>query len=63
MCHGGYVAAAFDEVLGLAQDLGGQSGMTGTLTIKYRRPTPLHADPHVPGSPRPRGGPQDLHNR
>lgn len=41
-CHGGYVAAAFDDVLGLAQDLAGQSGMTGTLTIRYRRPTPLH---------------------
>ncbi|HVT77612.1 MAG TPA: PaaI family thioesterase [Acidimicrobiales bacterium] len=42
--HGGYVLAAFDEVLGLAQDLGGQPGMTGTLTTKFRRPTPLHTD-------------------
>src|SRR5205085_11352034 len=42
--HGGYVLAAFDEVLGLAQDLGGHPGMTGTLTIKYRKPTPIHAD-------------------
>lgn len=42
--HGGYVAAAFDEVLGMAQSLGGTPGMTGTLTIRYRRPTPLHAD-------------------
>jgi acyl-coenzyme A thioesterase PaaI-like protein len=41
-CHGGHVAAAFDDVLGLAQDLSGQSGMTGTLTVRYRRPTPLH---------------------
>jgi acyl-coenzyme A thioesterase PaaI-like protein len=41
-CHGGHIAAAFDEVLGLAQDLAGQSGMTGTLTIRYRRPTPLN---------------------
>jgi acyl-coenzyme A thioesterase PaaI-like protein len=40
--HGGYVAAAFDEVLGFAQALGGAPGMTGTLTIRYRRPTPLH---------------------
>jgi len=40
--HGGYVAAMFDEVLGLAQDLGGNPGMTGTLFIRYRRPTPLH---------------------
>ncbi len=42
--HGGYVAAAFDEVLGLAQDLGGHPGLTGTLTIKYRKPTPIHTD-------------------
>jgi acyl-coenzyme A thioesterase PaaI-like protein len=42
--HGGYVAAAFDEVLGMAQSLGGNPGMTGTLTIRYRRPTPLHTD-------------------
>lgn len=42
--HGGYVACAFDEVLGLTQSIGGTPGMTGTLTIKYRRPTPLHTD-------------------
>jgi acyl-coenzyme A thioesterase PaaI-like protein len=42
--HGGYVLAAFDEVLGLAQDLGGQPGMTGTLTTKFRKPTPLRKD-------------------
>jgi acyl-coenzyme A thioesterase PaaI-like protein len=42
--HGGYVLAAFDELLGLAQDLGGQPGMTGTLTTKFRKPTPLHKD-------------------
>ncbi|MEY2397937.1 MAG: hypothetical protein QOJ00_1111 [Actinomycetota bacterium] len=47
--HGGYVAAAFDEVLGLAQDLGGHPGMTGTLTIKYRKPTPIHTDLHFVG--------------
>lgn len=40
--HGGYLAAAFDEVLGAAQSLGGRPGMTGTLTIRYRSPTPLH---------------------
>src|SRR5437899_8819373 len=39
--HGGFVAAAFDEVLGMAQSLTGNPGMTGTLTIRYRRPTPL----------------------
>jgi acyl-coenzyme A thioesterase PaaI-like protein len=42
--HGGVVAATFDEVLGMTQSLSGQPGMTGTLTVRYRRPTPLHAD-------------------
>jgi len=40
--HGGFVAAAFDEVLGFAQSLPGRPGMTGRLTIAYRSPTPLH---------------------
>ncbi len=39
--HGGYLAAAFDEVLGMAQSLTGNPGMTGTLTVRYRWPTPL----------------------
>jgi acyl-coenzyme A thioesterase PaaI-like protein len=39
--HGGFVAAAFDEVLGFVQSTTGNPGMTGTLTIRYRRPTPL----------------------
>jgi acyl-coenzyme A thioesterase PaaI-like protein len=42
--HGGYIAGAFDEVLGATQTLSGQAGMTGTLTIRYRSPTPLHAE-------------------
>ena len=41
--HGGFIAAAFDEVLGLVQALTGQPGMTGRLEVKYRNPTPLHA--------------------
>jgi len=40
--HGGFVAAAFDEVLGYVQSLSGAPGMTGTLTVRYRQPTPLH---------------------
>ena len=40
--HGGFVAAGFDEVLGFAQSLSGQPGMTGRLTVSYRSPTPLH---------------------
>ncbi|HZN14908.1 MAG TPA: PaaI family thioesterase [Acidimicrobiales bacterium] len=48
--HGGHIAAAFDEVLGMAQSLGGQPGMTGTLTIRYRKPTPLHTDLRIEAS-------------
>ena len=39
--HGGYVAAAFDEVLGSTQSLSGSPGMTARLTVNYRKPTPL----------------------
>lgn len=39
--HGGFVAAAFDEVMGATQALTGNPGMTGTLTIRYESPTPL----------------------
>lgn len=42
--HGGFIAAAFDEVLGFVQSLGGSPGMTGTLSVKYLSPTPLHID-------------------
>ncbi|MGH9302431.1 MAG: PaaI family thioesterase, partial [Acidimicrobiales bacterium] len=42
--HGGFLAAAFDEVLGMTQSMSGRPGMTGTLSIRYRRPTPLHHD-------------------
>jgi acyl-coenzyme A thioesterase PaaI-like protein len=42
--HGGFVAAAFDEVLGYVQSLGGTPGMTARLTVHYRRPTPLHTE-------------------
>jgi acyl-coenzyme A thioesterase PaaI-like protein len=43
--HGGFVAAAFDEVLGSTQSLGGgRPGMTGRLTVHYRSPTPLREE-------------------
>jgi len=42
--HGGFVAAAFDEMLGFAQSVTGNPGMTGTLRIRYRAPTPLHTE-------------------
>jgi hypothetical protein len=39
--HGGFVAAAFDDLLGVAQMTSGSAGYTGTFTIKMIRPTPL----------------------
>lgn len=39
--HGGFIAAYFDEVLGMAQSLSGNPGMTVNLTVDYRAPTPL----------------------
>jgi acyl-CoA thioesterase FadM len=44
------LAAAFDELLGMTQSLSGQPGMTGTLTVRYRRPTPLHHDLRFEGT-------------
>jgi hypothetical protein len=41
--HGGVIAEVFDEMLGISNLLVGQGAMTGTLTIRYRRPTPLLA--------------------
>ena len=59
--HGGYVAAAFDEVLGSTQSLSGSPGMTGRLTVNYRSPTPLETELRFVGLARARRGPQDLH--
>jgi acyl-coenzyme A thioesterase PaaI-like protein len=42
--HGGIIALAFDELLGIANITSGNPGMTGTLTVKYRRPTPLYRE-------------------
>jgi hypothetical protein len=39
--HGGAIAALFDELLGACNIIADRAGMTGTLTIRYRKPTPL----------------------
>jgi acyl-coenzyme A thioesterase PaaI-like protein len=39
--HGGWVAALMDEVLGFAQRIAGQTGVTATLKIRYRKVTPI----------------------
>lgn len=42
--HGGFVAAILDELLGMAGVVGEVGGFTGTLTVRYVRPTPLATD-------------------
>lgn len=39
--HGGVVALLLDQVMGEAAAAGGKPGMTGTLSIRYGRNTPL----------------------
>lgn len=41
LVHGGVSALILDQLLGEAASAGGRPGMTGTLTIVYRRGTPL----------------------
>jgi hypothetical protein len=38
------IAETFDELLGAANLAAGNPGMTGTLTVRYRKPTPLRTD-------------------
>jgi acyl-coenzyme A thioesterase PaaI-like protein len=42
--HGGFIAACFDDVLGMVQAGAGDLGMTGTLSVRYLAPTPLHRE-------------------
>ena len=39
--HGGVAALVLDQVFGEAAAAGGSPGMTGTLTLRYRKPTAL----------------------
>lgn len=45
--HGGMVAALFDDVLGVAQMTTERPGPTGSLLVRYHRPTPLHEELQV----------------
>jgi len=50
LTHGGISALVLDQVLGEAAEHGGARGMTATLTLRYRRPTPLgklHAEARI----------------
>lgn len=42
LVQGGFVAAAFDLILGQAVALAGAGGMTGGLSVRYVSPTPLY---------------------
>jgi acyl-coenzyme A thioesterase PaaI-like protein len=42
LVQGGFIAAAFDVMLGQGVALTGWGGMTGSLTIRFLAPTPLH---------------------
>lgn len=42
--HGGFIASAFDEVLGVAQSASGNPGMTANLSVDYRSPTPIQRE-------------------
>lgn len=43
LVHGGVAALILDQLLGEAAAAAGKPGMTGTLTVRYRRATPLGA--------------------
>jgi acyl-coenzyme A thioesterase PaaI-like protein len=47
--HGGMIALIFDEVLGMANIAAGVPGMTGTLSVRYRKPTPLRRPVEIQG--------------
>jgi acyl-coenzyme A thioesterase PaaI-like protein len=42
--HGGFLAAAFDEILGMATVFSGGPGMTRELSVHDLRPTPIDVD-------------------
>lgn len=47
--HGGFVAAVFDDFLGAAQTLAQTQGVTGRLTVHYRKLTPIETELRLEG--------------
>lgn len=47
--HGGHIAALFDDFLGVGQKLTGQIGFTGTIKVRYIKPTPLDEEINLVG--------------
>ena len=56
LVHGGVVAAMMDELLGVSNVVNGRGAMTGTLTIRYRKPTPLFREIRMEGRSREQDG-------
>lgn len=44
LVHGGVLAFVLDHCFGAASTLAEIPGVTGTLTLRYERPTPLHEE-------------------
>ena len=61
--HGGYIAGAFDELLGATQSLSGNPGMTARLTVNYRTPDAAARRPADARRAHRGRGSQDLHQR
>jgi hypothetical protein len=47
--YGGYLAAGFDAILLMTAGINGLAGPTKSLSVRYRRPTPLHVPIHYVG--------------
>ncbi|MFY9615291.1 MAG: PaaI family thioesterase [Candidatus Dormiibacterota bacterium] len=47
--HGAFVAAVFDELLGITNAVLGLPAMTGLLEVRYHRPTPLDKEIRLVG--------------
>lgn len=45
--HGGWVAGILDHIMGMTHVRTGYPGMTGGLSVRYRKPTPLNTLIHV----------------
>jgi acyl-coenzyme A thioesterase PaaI-like protein len=54
--HGGLVAAVFDTIVARAASLSGLRFMTGTLSVRYRRPTPVGVRLAIEAEPGPVSG-------
>jgi acyl-coenzyme A thioesterase PaaI-like protein len=42
--HGGHIAAAFDVILAATAGINGVGGLTKSLSVRYRKPAPMHTE-------------------